>query len=114
MRLDVGHDGADLDGDPGQQRDLVGHVLAEHLGVDVEVPPAEAGAVVVRHLRPHRDPAPDRLDAHRAHRDGVAGVVAAGHVGARHDREQPEVVGDPLAQVGVEVDAQASRLDCLG
>ena len=35
---------------------------------------------------------------------GVAGVVAARDVGAGHDREQRRVVGDLLAEVGVQVD----------
>jgi hypothetical protein len=33
-------------------------------------------------------------------------VVAAGDVGAAHDAQQAVVVGDLLAEVGVEVDAE--------
>ena len=87
--------------------DLVGHLLAQHVGVDVEGHPAEVLPVVVGDLRPDRDAELGRAVAHRRHDRGVAGVVAAGDVGAGDDLEQRRVVGDLLAEVGVQVDVPA-------
>ena len=66
--------------------------------------PAEVLPVVVGHLRADRHAELGGPLAHRPHDRGVAGVVAAGHVGAGHDLEQRGVVGDLLAEVGVQVD----------
>ena len=104
VRLDVAHRGARRGRDRGERPDLVGHLLAEHVGGDVAGDPAEVLPVVVGDLRPDRDTALGGLLAHRAHDLVVARVVAAGHVGAGHDGEQRRVVGDLLAEVGVEVD----------
>jgi hypothetical protein len=88
--------------------ELVQDVLRQRVGLHVDEPPAEPGQVAVAHLRPDRDPALDGALAHASHGDAVAGVEAAGHVGARHDVEQGVVVAElpaaeALTEVGVEV-----------
>ena len=54
-----------------------------------------------RRRRPRARPRAAHTDGHDR---GAAGVVAAGDVGAGDDLEQGRVVGDLLAEVGVEVD----------
>ena len=81
-------------------------------------PPARAGRRPARRARPgrssrgrrrtpgrRRDPAADGAGADGLHGGRRPGVEAAGHVGAGHHGQQALVVGDLLAQVGVEVDA---------
>jgi hypothetical protein len=90
-------------GDPGQHPHLLGHLVPQHGGRHVAGHPSEVLPVRVGHLRTERHPAAYGLGADRLHRRAGAGVEAACHVGAGHDREEPGVVGDLLAEVGVEV-----------
>jgi hypothetical protein len=104
VRLQVADRGARLLRDPAERRDLLGDLAAQQVVRHVHATPAEALAVVVRHLGADHDPATDRRRAHRTHRGLVTGMEPAGHVCAGHEPEQALVVGDALAQVGVQVD----------
>ena len=64
----------------------------------------EVRPVAVGDLGSDRDPAPRRFGADGTHDLGGAGVEAAGDVRRGDDAQQPGVVGDLLAEVGVEVD----------
>ena len=78
---------------------------------DVHVATAEALPVGVGDLRPHHHAPGGSALADRAHRGLVARVEPAGEVGAGHHREQTLVVGDALAEVGVQVDPSVPHAD---
>jgi hypothetical protein len=103
VRLEVGHSPTLGRGDLRQHPDLLGHLLTQDLHRHVERHPAEARAVVVGHLGTQRHPAAYGLGADRPHGRPGARVEPTGDVGAGHDGEQSGVVGDLLAEVGVEV-----------
>jgi hypothetical protein len=60
-------------------------------------------AVAVTDVRTDRHTTPDGLTADGPHRRRVTGVKPAGHVRARHEREQVEVAVHALADVRVQV-----------
>ena len=110
VRLDVAHRSSPPPPRSRQGPDLVGHLLAQQV---VRRRPGRPGRSSPgrrrRPARPTETPSRAASLAHRAHDRGVAGVVAAGDVGAGHDLEQGRVVGDLLAEVGVEVDVPGTH-----
>ncbi len=90
--------------DLGERRELLGHVVAQHVDRDVEITATESLAVAVRRMRSDRNVAFSSRRTHHPHRLHRAGVKRTRHVRARHDVEQPLVVGEPLPDVGVEID----------
>jgi hypothetical protein len=96
-----------------QRPDLVQHVGYQFLGTDPELPPPESDQVGIGHMSPDSDTA-GSCHGHRAvHRARVAGVEAAGDVGAGHLIQQCLVRAhhpgaEALAEVGVEVDHEAT------
>jgi len=109
VRFDVAHRGADRVGHPIQAGDLVGHLIAQLLGIDVQVPPPEAGQVAVAHVRAHPNTPLGGQRADPAHGAGIAGMEPAGNVGAGHNLEQRGVITHQpgtkaLTEVGVQID----------
>src|SRR5581483_11406927 len=81
----------------------------DDLRSDAELAAAEAVAIAVADVRTDRDPAGGRRPADRARRRLPPGVEPARDVRARDDLEQRFVdVVQPLAEIGVEVDAHLS------
>ncbi len=117
MRLDVGHLGTGGLGEDPQRPDLVGDLGRQLVARHVHGAAAEAGQIAVGDLGPDPDAAFGGEVADAAHHRGVAGVEAAGDVGAGHDGEQGVVVGEgPAAEafteVCVEVDHSFKVGDC--
>jgi hypothetical protein len=91
-----------------QSADLVPQLVGQLVSRHVDAAAAEAGQVAVAHLGADPDALGRGAGADAAHRGRVAGVEAAGHVGAGDDREQGVVVAqapdaEALAQVAVQV-----------
>ena len=109
MGLDVGDRGALGAGQRVEGADLVEHLVGELGGIHVDEAAAEARDVAVAHVRAHGDPAcGGRLDG-AGDVVRIAGVEAAGDVGARHHLDDRGVVAhgiaaDGFAQVGVHID----------
>ena len=80
VRLDVADDPVLKAGLDAQRRDLLNDLLAQRLGIDLEVAPAESLAVEVRDVCADALVPQHGLGADGAHRGGVAGVEAAGDV----------------------------------
>ena len=111
MRLDVPDPGARTLGHRVEGAQLVEDVGGELLGLHVEEPSPEADEVAVAHLSPDGHPALGRHLTGPAQRQRVAGMEAAGDIGAGDDVEHGRVIADRpgpegLTEVGVEVDRQ--------
>jgi hypothetical protein len=108
VRLDVADPAAGRPGERLEGAELVEDVGGELGGGHVELAPAEADQVRVRHLGADRHPAPDGRAHRPLHRRRVPGVEPAGDVRAGHDLQQGGVVAQvpapvALAEVGVQV-----------
>jgi hypothetical protein len=108
VRLHVAHPGAGQPGEGVQRPDLVEQVVAQFVRVVVDAAAAETGEVAVPDLGADRHAPLGGGGADPAHRGRVAGVEAAGDVGARDDVQQRLVVAQPpgteaLAEISVQV-----------
>src|ERR1035437_57606 len=102
MGLDVGHFSPGRSRARHQSADLVGHVVAECLSVDVEPSPAKALAVCIAGVRPDGDAVVHGQGAQATHRRCITGMEATGNVDAADNRQQALVV-EPLSHVRVDV-----------
>ena len=92
VRLDIAHPRTGDPGEPIQRPDLVDHVIGQARRIDVDAAAAEAGQVPVAHLGTDRHIAADGCLADSAQDVRVAGVEAAGDIGAGDDVQQGVVV----------------------
>ncbi len=118
VRLHVGDPTADRGGAGDQRAELVDRLVGHPVRRGRHLPTSHPLAVGVADVGADPDARLDRRRAGRPHRGRVAGVEAAGDVGARRQRQQLEVGGqllgaDPLAEVGVQVDRHR-REDVIG
>ena len=110
VRLHVGHLHALAEADAVEGGELVEHVGGELVGAGVEKAASEPGQVTVGDVGADGDALLGGQGDGAAHGERVAGVEAAGHVGAADDVEHGGVVAhapgaERLAEVGVQVDA---------
>ena len=92
VRLDIAHPRAGDPGEPIQRRDLVDHIIGQARRIDVDAAATEAGQVSVAHLGADRHIAADSCLADSAQDVRVAGMEAAGDIGAGDDVQQGVVI----------------------
>ncbi len=95
MGFDVGHRRAGRLRESVQRADLIDDVGEQILWRDVDEPPAESGHVAVADLCADAHAALGGQPAHPQQSGRVAGMEAAGDVGAGDDAEHGVVVAEP-------------------
>lgn len=119
MRLDVAHRRADRRRHAGQRADLIDDVGNQVFARHVHVAAAEALQVGIRDMRAHRDTARRGGLQRPQDASGIAGVEAAGHVGAADDVEDRRIAAhapgaEALAEIAVQVDLHGVGPQCAG